>query len=266
MLLPRVIPILLLKETGIVKGARFKSHQYIGDPLNAVHLFNSKEVDELAILDITATKNNRAISSQFVSQIANECMMPLMVGGGISSLAQASELLAAGAEKITINSHWISNPQLISDIAKKFGTQSVVVSIDVNKNWLGKYFAYTHNGHQRVKTKPVQLAKMAESLGAGELLVNAIHCDGRMEGYDITLLSSISSAVNIPVIAAGGAGNLQHFQDVIYQGNCAAAAASSFFVFHGRRRAVLISYPNRAEMEVIFSVNNSKAIERINVL
>ncbi len=249
MLIPRVIPILLLKSTGLVKGVAFKRHQYIGDPLNAVRIFNTKEVDELALIDITATKEKRAISPQLVRRIANECLMPLMVGGGITSVEEATELLAAGAEKLLINSNWIENPSLVSDISKRFGSQSVVVSIDAKKNWLGHYQAYTYNGSRRLKKKPVPLAKWAESLGAGEILITSIDREGQMGGYDIDLIRQITDAVHIPVIAAGGAGQLTHFQEALSQGHCSAVAASSLFVFHGPRRAVLISYPSREELE-----------------
>ena len=249
MLIPRAIPILLLKGTGLVKGIGFKRHQYIGDPLNTIHIFNTKEVDELAVLDITATKEKRTISPMFVKKISAECLMPLMVGGGIASLVQASELLAAGAEKLVINSHWLTNSSLITDIAKQFGTQSVVVSIDAKKDWFGRYQSYTHNGHKRINKSPVALATLAEKMGAGEILITAMSHDGTMQGYDLNLIRSVSEAVSIPVIAAGGAGKLSHFRDALKLGGCAAVAASSFFIFHGPRRAVLISYPNRHELE-----------------
>ncbi|WP_367606913.1 AglZ/HisF2 family acetamidino modification protein [Legionella sp. W05-934-2] len=254
MILPRVIPVLLLKGTGLYKGVKFKNHTYVGDPINAINIFNDKEVDELILLDILATKENRFICPKFVEEIAGECMMPLTIGGGITCASQVGELLAAGAEKVVINSGWIKKPSLVTDIAKLYGSQSVIISIDVKKNWLGAYKSYSNNATTAINTHPVQLAQYAQSLGTGEIMIHSIDRDGTMSGYDLDLIASISNAVTVPTIAAGGAGKLDDFKAALDCGCSSAVAAGSFFVFHGPRRAVLISYPSRAEVESALSV------------
>jgi cyclase len=251
MVLPRIIPVLLLKGTGIVKGKKFKGHQYIGDPLNAIHIFNKKQADELIILDISATAENRCISSSFVSQVAYECMMPLTVGGGISSLEQASELLSLGAEKITLNSHWVNQPQLVTQIAKKFGSQSVVVAIDVKKNFWGQYQTFIRNGSQKTKYSPLEMAKMAEDFGAGEVLLSSIENDGLMGGYDLRLIEQLSQAIHLPLIVSGGAGSIADLKNGLHHG-ASACAAGAMFVYHGPRRAVLISYPEQTMLDGIY--------------
>ncbi len=252
MLIPRVIPCLLLQGKGLVKGAYYKNHRYIGDPLNAIRIFNTKEVDELVVLDIAATPQNRSIDREFVKMIATECMMPLTVGGGITTVDEAGKIFSAGAEKIVLNSAALENPNLMADISKKFGCQSLAVSIDVRTNWRKKYEVYTHCGTKKASFNPLEAAKLIEGNGAGEIFLNSIDKEGTMSGYDIELLQQVVQSVKIPVIASGGAGKIEDFRAAINDGLAAGVSAGSFFVFHGPRRAVLISYPERILLEKVF--------------
>jgi len=244
---PRVIPTLLLKGQGLVKTVQFDKSRYIGDPINAVRLFNDLEVDELVLLDIGASPENRGISVDIVKEIGDEAYMPFAVGGGISNAKQAVELIGAGAEKVIVNTAFVKNPLLVKELAALLGNQSVVVCIDVKKNWLGKYNAYTHSGKVKAELDPVALARLAEKMGAGEIIVNSISNDGLMKGYDLELIKQISEAVQIPVIACGGAGNLDHLRAASNAG-AHALAAGSMFVYHGQRNAVLINYPEKTEL------------------
>ena len=252
MLQTRVIPCLLLKDKGLVKTIRFKQPRYIGDPINAVKIFNTKEVDELIFLDITATREKKILPLDLVSRIANECSMPFAVGGGINSVADIKALLNLGVEKVVINTYGIEHPPFIKEAAGIFGTQSVVVSIDARKLSNGSYEVYTHGGTKATGVDPVSLARQMETAGAGELFLNSIDRDGTMEGYDLKLIRSVTEAINIPVIACGGAGKSGDFTDAVKMGHASAAAAGSLFVFHGRRRAVLINYPTREELDALF--------------
>lgn len=249
---PRVIPVLLLKRQGLVKTVQFGKHRYIGDPINAVRIFNDLEVDELVFLDIMASKENRTISTDIVKQIGDEAFMPFAVGGGIKTIQNALDLINAGAEKVILNTAFVKNPQLVNEIAALIGNQSVVVSIDVKKNWLGKYQAFIKGGNERVAESPIDLAMKAEKLGAGEIIINSITHDGMMQGYDLELIHHISSAVNIPVVACGGAGKLNHLREAIDNG-AHASAAGSLFVYHGGRNAVLVNYPEKIELINNFS-------------
>jgi len=251
MMRPRVIPVLLLKGDGLVKGTRFKDYAYLGDPINAVHIFDEKEVDELIFLDITATRENRVPGIEYIAGIADECYMPFAVGGGIRNVEQIRALLHAGAEKISLNTAAMENPGLITEAANLFGSQSVVVSIDVRKGWGSSYQVYTHSGTKRTNFDPVQWAIRAAELGAGEILLTSIDHDGTMSGYDLNLVQQVSQTVSIPVVACGGAGRVEHFAEAIRHG-ASAVAAGSMFVFHGKRRAVLISYPTEAELQKAF--------------
>lgn len=249
---PRVIPVLLLKGQGLVKTVQFDKHRYIGDPINAVRIFNDLEVDELVFLDILASKENRTISANIVKQIGDEAFMPFAVGGGIKTTRNALDLINAGAEKIILNTAFVKNPQLVSEIAALVGSQSVVVSIDVKKNWLGKYQAFINGGREKVTETLMDLARKAEQLGAGEIIINSITHDGMMQGYDLELIQQITSEVNIPVVACGGAGKLIHLTEAIQNG-AHAVAAGSMFVYHGARNGVLINYPDKIEL-----INNFK--------
>lgn len=249
---PRVIPVLLLKNKGLVKTIKFKKPTYIGDPINAVKIFNDLESDELVFLDITATKENRTILPELVKDIGDEAYMPFAVGGGIKHIDNIKKLIQAGAEKVVINSAAITNPNLIKEAAETFGNQSIIVSIDIKKNIFGKFKIAINGGNTLVDKDIITHAKEMEYGGAGEIIINSVDNDGMMMGYDINLIKSITDAVSIPVIACGGAGTLSHFADAVNFANAAAVAAGSMFVFHGSRRAVLINYPEKKELESIF--------------
>jgi cyclase len=248
----RVIPCLLLRGQGLVKTVQFKDAKYVGDPINAVKIFNEKEVDELILLDILATIEQRRPPLRLIFEVASECFMPLCYGGGICSLDDIKEIFNLGVEKVAINTSAINNPYFIKGAAEKFGSQSIVVAIDVKKNLLGEYEVFTHGGRKSAKLDPVRLAMEIEEMGAGEIFLNSIDRDGTMQGYDIELIKKVTEAVSIPVIACGGAGKLSDFAVAIKEGGASAVAAGSLFVFHGEERAVLISYPSVRELEHIF--------------
>jgi cyclase len=251
MLLPRVIPILLLSGRGLVKGEGFKKHRYVGDPINAVKIFDAKEVDELIILDIDATRENRTPPLDLVQKVADQCLMPFGVGGGIRGVADARLILSAGAEKVCLNTAALERPELVSELAGAFGSQSVVVSLDVRKRLLGGYEVCVRGGTKGISRDPVETARRMEAAGAGEIMVHSVDRDGKMAGYDLALVRGVADAVGIPVIAAGGAGSHEDLRLVLTEGRASAAAAGAMFVFHGRRRAVLISYPSKAELAAI---------------
>jgi cyclase len=249
MLKTRVIPCLLLKNGGLVKTVKFKDPKYVGDPINAVKIFNDKEVDELIFLDTTATIENRKPPINLISQIATECFMPFCYGGGIKTVEDIAQLFALGVEKVAINTQSVLNPSLIKQASDLFGSQSIVVSIDVKKNLFGKHRVYTHGGRKSTKLDPVDFAVQMQELGAGELFLNSIDRDGTMQGYDLDLIRKVSESVSIPLIACGGAGSLDHFAEAITKGGASAVSAGSFFVFQGTHRAVLITYPPLRELE-----------------
>jgi cyclase len=251
MLKARVIPCLLLKNKGLVKTVQFKEPRYVGDPINAVWIFNQKEVDELIFLDIMATKERNKPPIELISKISDECFMPLTVGGGIRSVEDIKELLNAGAEKVSINTFAVENPSFIKEASDVFGSQSIVVAIDVKRHKKGLYEVFTNGGTRPAGIDPVSLAVQMAAMGAGEILLNSIDRDGTMKGYDIELIREVSDAVNIPVIACGGAGKLEDLAGAINGGRASAVAAGSFFVFHGRRRAVLINFPTKEELELL---------------
>jgi len=251
MLRTRVIPVLLLKEGGLVKGRQFKNHRYIGDPINAIKIFNEKEVDELVFLDISATKENREPDYELIADIASESFMPFGYGGGITAVDQIEKLFSLGVEKVIINSSAFQNPQLITAAAKVSGSQSIVVSMDVKKSLFGGYDIYVQNGQVNTKQDPITYAKRMQDLGAGELIICSIDREGSAKGYDLKLLEMVASAVDIPVIALGGAGQLQDFAYVVKQTPVSAVAAGDMFVFHGKHHAVLITYPKYSELEAL---------------
>ncbi len=245
----RVIPVLLLKNGGLVKTVKFKKPKYVGDPINAIKIFNEKEVDELVFLDITATNKNRKPSLKVISEIAGECFMPLCYGGGIKTIDEIKEILNIGVEKVAINTGSVADHALIKKAANLFGNQSIVVSIDVKKNIFGKYQVYTHGGKKNTKLDPASFAVQMEENGAGEILLNSIDKDGTYHGYDIELIKKVSEVVNVPVIACGGVGKISDFVDGIKMGGASAVSAGSFFVFQGDLRAVLINYPTQEEIK-----------------
>jgi len=249
---PRVIPVLLLKDLGLVKTNRFNKSKYIGDPINAVKIFNDLKADEIIFLDISATATQKSVPINFVWEVGEEAFMPFAVGGGISTLLHAEECIKKGAEKIVLDTHAIINHSLISECSNMFGQQSVIVAIDIKKNIFGGYSVYSNNGKTKTNLTPVNWAKRAEELGAGEILINDINNDGMMDGYNLDLIKIISEAVSIPVIACGGAGKLNDFKLAINSG-AHAVAAGSLFVYQGSRKGVLINYPSHQQLMKVFN-------------
>lgn len=250
---PRVIPVLLLKGQGLVKSFRFRDYKYIGDPINAVKLFNDLGADELAFLDILATKENRHVSVDFVKSVGDEANMPFSVGGGIRSVGEIRDILKAGAEKVIVNTAAATNPEFIREAVSEYGSSTIAVSIDVKKTFLGKQLTWINSGTQKTGYSPVEFAQLVEDMGAGELIINSIDNDGLMQGYDIPLIKMISEAVRIPVVALGGAGSEADLRKAVEDGYASAVAAGSMFVFHGPRRAVLVNYPDQDSLNRLFS-------------
>ena len=246
-----MIPCLLLKNFGLVKTIKFKDPKYLGDPINIVRIFNDKEVDELVFLDITATHENRSPSFELLRKITSECFMPLGYGGGIHSMEDIRTLLQIGLEKIILNTSAVEDPGLIRAAADYAGSSSVVVSMDVKEGSARRFEIFTRGGKKKTGLDPIRQAVEVEKLGAGEILLNSIDRDGTMKGYDIELIRRVSEAVNIPVVACGGAGKLQDLADAIKLGGASAAAAGSLFVFQGPLRGVLINYPSAAELKSV---------------
>jgi imidazole glycerol-phosphate synthase subunit HisF len=251
MSVPRIIPVLLLKNKGLVKTVKFQDPKYIGDPINAVKIFNEKEVDELIFLDITASGEKRKPNFEYLGKIASECFMPLCYGGGINSLEDIGKIINLGVEKVSVNSFAYSNPSFIKEAANEFGSSTIVVSVDVKKNLWGKYVVALNNGKTITKTDPLEYVRIIEDMEAGEILLNSVDRDGVMNGYDLELIAKISSAVNIPVVACGGAKNTDDFKSALNSG-ASALAAGSMFVFHGKLKAVLISYPSQDHLKSVF--------------
>jgi len=241
----RVIPVLLIKNGGLVKSIKFKNHNYIGDPINAVKIFNEKEVDEIVILDIDASKNNREPNIGMIEEIASEAFMPLAYGGGITKVEQVKTLIHAGVEKVVLNTAALKNPDLISQSAKIAGNQSVVVSVDVKKNLFGKYQIYSETINSASKMNLVDFIRKMEDSGAGEIFLNSVDRDGTYKGYDIELINQVANITNIPVIASGGASTVDDFRLAVSEGKASAVAAGSMFVYHGNLRGILINYPTQ---------------------
>jgi cyclase len=252
MKIKRIIPCLLLRNKGLVKTVKFKESTYVGDPINTVKIFNEKEVDEIFFLDIDATKTKREPPYELIQNIASECFMPFAYGGGIQSLQQIDKIIKSGAEKIIINTMAFLQKNFIIDAVSQFGSSTIAVSIDVKKEFPEGNIVYINGGTRSTGKNPVEYAREIENEGAGEIMINSIDRDGTMEGYDIELIKSISQAVRIPVIACGGAGKMSDFRLAVKEGGASAAAAGSFFVFHGKRRAVLITYPEYSEISALF--------------
>jgi imidazole glycerol-phosphate synthase subunit HisF len=248
----RVIPVLLVNKSKLVKTVKFRNEIYVGDPINAVKIFNDKGVDELIFLDITATVESREPDYAYLREIASECFMPLAYGGGIRTIDAVQKILSLGCEKVIINSYAIGNPDFIKESSAIFGNQSIVVALDIKRNLLGRYEIHLKNGKQNTHIDAVEFSKKMEAFGAGELFINSIDRDGVMRGYDIDLLNKITSSISIPVIACGGAGNLKDLSTAVNSGGASAVAAGSMFVFHGPHRAVLINYPSENELLQLF--------------
>lgn len=249
MLRTRVIPCLLLRDEALVKTIKFKKFGYIGDPANTVRIFNELEVDELVFLDILASSKNQEIKYNLLEEIANEAFMPLAYGGGIKSFDQVKKILAIGFEKVVINSNAVTNPKLINEVANYFGNQAVIGSIDIKKDLFGKHKVVTHSAKKGTKLNPVQWAKEFENAGAGELLITSVDLEGTWQGYDYQLIKQITDSVSVPVIAHGGAGNLNHIEKVVKESNASAVALGSMVVYQKKDYGVLVNFPDRTELE-----------------
>lgn len=244
----RVIPVLLISNNGLVKPVKFKNLKYVGDPINAVKIFNDKEVDELIIIDIDASAEKRGPNFEIIKEIVSEAFMPISYGGGITKLEEVRTLLQNGVEKVILNKSAVQRPQLINEISSTFGTQSVVVCIDYKKNLWGKNKVFTDNGKNSTGIDPIDFARECVNFGAGEIILQSIEREGTYSGYDLDLIQSISSALNVPVVPLGGAGSIEDFSKAISCG-ASAVAASSMFVFQRPYQAVLISYPSQTELK-----------------
>jgi cyclase len=249
----RVIPVLLIKGRGFYKTIQFKKPNYLGDPLNAVKIFNDKYVDEIIILDIIASKEKKEPDYELIGDIASECFMPMTYGGGIKTFSEAKKIFSLGIEKIIINSQFHDTPGLITEIVDKYGSQSTVISIDYRKNVKGKAFVYTHSGKVNTGYDPVTYAQRATAAGAGELMINSIDRDGMRLGYDTDILKQVASAVNVPLIACGGAGCMEDLYKGITLGNSSAVAAGSLFVYIGQSTdSILIHYPSEDDLNNLY--------------
>ena len=248
MLRPRVLPALLLQAGRLVKTVRFRKPRYVGDPINAVRIFNEKEVDELIVIDIDAGGAGVSIPLKLITRIAGECFMPMTYGGGIRTLDQIAEIMAAGVEKVSINRAAVTDRGFVARAAKRFGSQSIVVSIDVRRRLFGQYEICVDGGRRRTGLEPVSVALELESEGAGEILLTSINQEGTMTGYDVDLVRRVASAVSIPVIACGGAGSIDDVIGVVCDAGAAAAAVGSMAVYQGRNRGILIGFPTRKQL------------------
>jgi cyclase len=253
MLRPRIIPSLLLHDKGLVKTVNFKSHKYVGDPINAVRIFNEKEVDELAIFDIDATVLNKEPDYILIEKLANQSRMPLCYGGGVKTVEQAQKIFGLGIEKIALSSVLIQNSELVTEIAERVGSQSVIVVLDIKKKLLGGYEVYTNNGKKSTGINPIKFAKELERLGAGEIIINSIDQDGMMNGFDLSLIDKIAETISIPMTVLGGAGSISDIKKVIDKHRVIGVAAGSLFVFKGVYKAVLINYPSREEKDLLIN-------------
>ena len=249
----RVMPCLLLRGQGLVKTRKFKEPVYLGDPVNAVRIFSEKEVDELVILDIDASREGREPDYEVIAEIAGECFMPVAYGGGVRTLEQARRLIRCGVEKVVINTAATESYEVIPETAQVFGRQAVVGAIDVKKTLMGGYRVMAKSASIEVRTPLDEHVQALVTAGVGEIFLNSVDRDGMMEGYDMPLIRRVAQQVNVPVVACGGAGTLEHLVAAVHEGGASAAAAGSMFVFHGKHRAVLITYPNPAELEKKFA-------------
>ena len=253
MLYPRIIPCLLIHNKGLIKTVRFKDPKYVGDPINAVKIFNEKEVDELIVLDIDASVEQREPDYKLIEHLAAECRMPLCYGGGIKTVEQAQRIFNLGIEKIAVSSLAVEQPGIVAEIARRVGNQSVVVVMDVKKTGLrNRYELFTHNANKGRGLDPVKFAVQMQDLGIGELVINSVDQDGMMTGYDHKLIDAVKEVITIPVTVMGGAGSLQDMGEVIRKHSIIGVAAGSFFVFKGKYKAVLISYPTPEVKEAVF--------------
>ena len=252
MLRPRVIPTLLLRNDSLVKTVQFSKYTYVGDPINTVRIFNELEVDELAFLDITATLDQGRPNIELLSDIANECFMPLAYGGAVQSVEMAREILHVGFEKVIVNTHAQEDPALIPRLADQFGSQAVIASIDVRRNHRGQPTVRTRSGTHDTGLDPVESAIEAERRGAGEILLTSIDREGTWAGYDLAVVRSVTDAVSIPLIANGGAGSVADIGEVVRTAGASAAAVGSLVVFQKQGMGVLVNFPSMADLQEAF--------------
>lgn len=249
MLRTRIIPALQLRNESLVKPIRFGKFTYVGDPCNTVRIFNELEVDELLFLDTTATRENRSPNLKVLSDIANECFMPLGYGGGIRTCEDAKAVFDIGFEKVAVNSFAMENPSFISQLAEIYGSQAIIASLDVKKNFFGHYRVRTRSGKKKTDYDPVSWAKKLEQMGAGEILLTSIDLEGTWAGFDLELVSRVTAAVNVPVIAHGGAGTIAHIADVVKNAGASAVALGSMVVFQKKGMGVLVNFPDQHKLE-----------------
>ena len=254
MLQTRIIPCLLLKDDSLVKTVNFKKPAYIGDPVNTARIFNELEVDELVLLDISATNNNRKPDFKILAELANECFMPLAYGGGINNFEDAKKIFKIGIEKVIINTVVFEKPEFVTQLAEHFGNQAVVVSIDVKKNFFGKYQVYSNSGSKKQKIDPVEWAIEVEKLGAGEILLTAIHQEGTWSGFDLDIIKKISNAVKIPIIANGGASSISDIEKAVIEGQASAVSLGSMVVYQNKGMGVLVNFPDKNNFEMILKL------------
>jgi cyclase len=251
MLRPRITPVLLVHDKGLVKTIGFSEPKYVGDPINAVKIFNEKEVDELIVLDIDASALKREPDYRMIENLAAESRMPLCYGGGVKTADQARAIIGLGVEKVAISSGALTDPTLVAKVAQEVGSQSVVVVLDVRKNWLGKFELWSQNGKFNTGLNPAAFAQQVEKFGAGEIVINSINNDGQMKGYDLALVDSIRQVTNLPMTVVGGAGSLKDIADLIGRFGIIGAGAGSLFIFKGVYKAVLINYPSPEEKDLL---------------
>ncbi len=257
MLRPRVIPCLLVRNGGLMKTVQFGDGKYVGDPLNAVKIFNEKRVDELVVLDIDATRDGRSPDKDLIEKLAAECRMPLCYGGGVVNADQAKEIISLGVEKVALSSALVARPELATEIARELGSQSVVAVLDVKKKRFGSgYQVWTHNASKNSKLCPIEFTKTLQGLGIGEIVINSIANDGVMQGYDLDFLRKVKEVVTVPMTVLGGAGDLAHIRDAIEQLGIIGVAAGSLFVFKGKYKAVLINYPSQDELRKLHATSH----------
>ena len=252
---PRIIPVLLLQNKGLVKSVKFKSPRYIGDPINAVRIFNELKADELAFIDILATKEKRTISTDFVKDVGEEANMPFSVGGGIRTLEDIRKIIEAGAEKVILNTIAGENPDFVTKASEAFGSSTITVCIDVKKDLFGKERVRIRAGTKSVNIDPIQYARQMEEKGAGEIIIQSIDCDGTMTGYDVSIIKKITNAVSIPVVSLGGAGKWEDLINLNSLVSLNGLAAGSLFIYHGERNAILVNYPERHKIQQLFKQN-----------
>jgi cyclase len=251
----RIIPVLLLKNKGLVKSVNFKNHRYIGDPINAVRIFNELKADELAFIDILATKEKRTISVDFVKNVGEEANMPFSVGGGIRTLEDIRKIIEAGAEKVILNSIAGEDPDFVTEAANSFGSSTITVCIDIKKDFFGKVKVYIKAGTKSINSNPVEYARQMEKAGAGEIIIQSIDKDGTMSGYDVNMVKIIAESVTIPVVSLGGAGKWEDLVELNDLISLNGLAAGSLFIYHGERNAILINYPDRDLIQQLFKQN-----------